>query len=51
MSKRLPDAFPRPSITYSVVFWFVVGLLVAVVFDYALYRMALPIKPFIYQAF
>jgi hypothetical protein len=30
---------------------FAIGLLVALVLDYALYRMGLPSKPFIYVAF
>ena len=30
---------------------FVLGCLVGVVFHYALYRMSLPIEPFIYVAF
>ena len=30
---------------------FVLGLLVGVVFHYALYRMGLPLEPFIYVAF
>jgi hypothetical protein len=30
---------------------FVLGLAVGVVFHYALYRMGLPLKPFIYMAF
>lgn len=31
--------------------WCAIGLAVAVVLHYMLYRMTLPIKPFIYQAF
>jgi hypothetical protein len=31
--------------------WFLVGLMLAVTLHYMLYRMTLPIKPFIYQAF
>lgn len=31
--------------------WFVLGLFVALVVDYMMYRMTLPIQPFIYQAF
>lgn len=31
--------------------WFTLGLAVALVLHYMLYRMTLPIKPFIYQAF
>ncbi len=34
-----------------VVVWWVYGLGVAVLLHYLLYRMTLPIKPFIYQAF
>jgi hypothetical protein len=32
-------------------FWCLVGLLVALVVHYMLYRMTLPIQPFIYLAF
>lgn len=31
--------------------WFVLGLVAALIVHYTLYRMTLPIKPFIYQAF
>ena len=31
--------------------WFVFGLSAAIVVHFTLYRMALPMKPFIYQAF
>jgi hypothetical protein len=31
--------------------WFLAGLVVAVTLHYMLYRMSLPIKPFIYMAF
>lgn len=31
--------------------WFMLGLGVAVVLHFTLYRMTLPLKPFIYQAF
>jgi hypothetical protein len=31
--------------------WCAIGLLIAVVMHYMLYRMTLPIQPFIYQAF
>ncbi len=31
--------------------WFLLGLVAAVIVHYMLYRMTLPIKPFIYQAF
>ncbi len=34
-----------------IIVWCVVGLGIAIVFHYMLYRMTLPIKPFIYQAF
>ena len=37
--------------TARVVTWFVLGLAVAVIFHYMLYRMTLPVTPFIYQAF
>jgi hypothetical protein len=33
------------------VLWCLIGLILAVVVHYMLYRMTLPIKPFIYQAF
>lgn len=35
----------------QIIFWSVVGLLVALAMFYMLYRMTLPIQPFIYQAF
>lgn len=31
--------------------WCLIGLMLAVVVHYMLYRMTLPIQPFIYQAF
>jgi len=31
--------------------WFVIGMWAGVVFYYMLYRISLPLKPFIYQAF
>ena len=31
--------------------WFLAGIAVAVTLHYMLYRMTLPVKPFIYQAF
>jgi len=31
--------------------WSLLGLTTALVLDYALYRMTLPVSPFIYQAF
>jgi hypothetical protein len=31
--------------------WFVIGMACALAFHYMLYRLTLPIKPFIYQAF
>lgn len=31
--------------------WIVIGIALAVTFHYMLYRMTLPLKPFIYQAF
>jgi hypothetical protein len=31
--------------------WFTLGMWVALVFYYMLYRISLPLKPFIYQAF
>jgi hypothetical protein len=31
--------------------WFVIGLMSALAVHYMLYRLTLPIKPFIYQAF
>jgi hypothetical protein len=34
-----------------IVVWWFYGLGVAVLVHYMLYRMTLPIKPFIYQAF
>lgn len=30
---------------------FLIGCLIGVVFHYVLYRMSLPLEPFIYQAF
>jgi xanthosine utilization system XapX-like protein len=37
--------------TLRIVFSFVIGLAIGIVFHYALYRMGLPIQPFIYLAF
>jgi hypothetical protein len=37
--------------TARVLSWFCLGLVTAIIFHYMLYRMTLPIKPFIYQAF
>jgi hypothetical protein len=34
-----------------IIVWGLAGLAVAVTFHYMLYRMMLPVKPFIYQAF
>ena len=34
-----------------IVVWGLAGIAVAVAFHYMLYRMTLPMKPFIYQAF
>jgi hypothetical protein len=34
-----------------VAFWFLLGIACAIVFHFMLYRITLPIKPFIYQAF
>jgi hypothetical protein len=33
------------------VFSFVLGCAIGIIFHYALYRMSLPIEPFIYMAF
>jgi hypothetical protein len=38
-------------LTARVVSWSLLGLTTALVLHYMLYRMTLPIKPFIYQAF
>ena len=35
----------------TVSFWFAAGLVTAIILHYALYRIALPTQPFIYQAF
>jgi hypothetical protein len=38
----------------SLIAWairFTAGVLAGIVFHYTLYRMSMPIKPFIYQAF
>jgi hypothetical protein len=37
--------------TLRIVISFVIGLAIGIVFHYALYRMGLPIQPFIYLAF
>jgi hypothetical protein len=31
--------------------WLLIGILAAIAADYMLYRMSLPVSPFIYQAF
>ncbi len=37
--------------TLRIVISFVIGLAIGIVFHYTLYRMGLPIQPFIYLAF
>jgi hypothetical protein len=37
--------------SWRTLFSFLLGCLIGVLFHYALYRMSLPIEPFIYMAF
>jgi hypothetical protein len=39
------------SATVDTLVWGVLGILSAIAVHYMLYRMALPLEPFIYQAF
>ena len=38
-------------VVLRVVTWCLLGVICAIALHYMLYRMSLPIKPFIYQAF
>jgi hypothetical protein len=49
---RLKELFSRPMTRATrVVVSFAIGLAVAIILDYVLYRIGLPSKPFIYVAF